>query len=506
MNSDILMITASISLLIVGIVTLFKPMNRIQILLNALLILFVTQLFQTTITPAENNLFITGIIGSLIGVNVIINVLVRSSIVKWMVAVTTILALLLVGKNELMYGEYSLNFGSAKVTGVLVLGFLIGALSRLIQQLLKSFFPSNAFNTIQLTAQIMLLGLFIIPATFFASWFGILLLAVGYFLYDLLATEKNSSFVMALLSIAAIAPFTATFNMESIDMSVGKVMAGFIVGVGAYALGNLASKSTNTIIKLGVLALGLLAVFSVAQLDQVHPAYGGIESYVAAFIGMAVSSLIFRNHVVGNILLPAFVFIGFVLPSNLVEQTPEETVSTDKETTTVQTTQDPAGIDASQLSGKFSIVSETAVISFQLGQKGGITKGAIKNFEGTVDFGNDINSAKFNVKLPTKKLTTFNSMRDESVLGAAYLNAAKYPAMSFSSDKMEAKEDGYLLKGNFTLLGKTNPEEVLIKYLGEKDGKKQFFGKAAIDRTKYGMASSPQEGNIVDFIFTIELK
>lgn len=510
MVSDFNLLLASIALLVVGVIFFLRYSSRSQHLLHVLFILLTVQFLQRDIAPIDNSFFVTGIIGGLIGMNLLVSLLMKTNKLRWTVPVASIIIVLFVGKNNLLYKDYSLDFSDIKITGLILLGFIAGVIPILLKLMLKRFFNEYERQTIQSVAKILLIGLFIIPATFFASWYGIVLLATGYFLFSCYNNEEiDNNPVIPLLAIASVSGFISLYNIENIDVSVGKALAGLIIGSGVCFLGVVAAKSLSKSVGLGLIILGILMIGLITILNNIHPAYGGVESFSAALIGMAISSLLVGNDSTSYVLYPAFLIIGLTLPSDpFGKNENEEKIvidTVDSKAIEQSMPEEPKGLDASVLSGKYTIVSETAAISFQLGPKGGITKGAIQNFEGTVEFGNILEAAKFNVKLPTKKLTTFNSMRDESVLGGAYLNAEKYPLMSFNSSKMEKKDDGYILHGNFTLLGKTNPEHVFIKYLGEKDGREQFSGKAAIDRTKYGMASSPQEGNVVDFTFTIEL-
>ncbi len=507
MISDTYTSLTAIVLLTVSFVLFFRYNQKIQTFFSLLLVLFSLHFLQSDITPIESSFFATGLIGGLLALNVALSSFVQNNKFRWIAPIVSLIVVLLVGKSELMYKDYSLDFSNTKVIGTIVLGFLIGVISSVLTRLLKSFFNATESDTITTTATIVLTGLFVIPATFLVSNYGILLLASGYFLYNMYSSKKQDFVIIGLLSIAVVSVLSNHYSVESIDLSIGKIIAGLIVGAGAYSLGVLGLKSTNKIIGFGLIVLGIITVALITLLNNVHPAYGGTESLLAGFFGMAITSFVIGKNEISNIFFPAFLAIGLLLPSDPFAESGIETTTDASTTQTGEVApEEPKGVDASELSGKFKVVSKTAVISFQLGPKGGITKGAIKEFEGSVDFGTDINTAKFNIKLPTKKLTTFNSMRDESVLGGAYLNEPKFPLMSFSSATMTAKEDGYLLQGTFNMLGKTNSEEVFIKYLGEKDGKKQFIGKAAIDRTKYGMASSPQEGNVVDFTFTMELE
>lgn len=511
MASDFNLLLSSIAILAAGIIFFIKNNFRIQTILNVLLILLTVQFLQRDVIPVENSLFMTGIIGGLVGINLLFSSLLKTSKFRWAIPIASILLMLFVGKNDLLYKDYPLDLADLKITGLIFLGFLVGVIPVILKFVLKRFFPEDQKDIIQSVAQVALIGLFIIPATFFASWYGIILIATGYFLFSCYyqGGNNNNNPVVSLLAIASVSGFISLYNIENIDLSVGKVLAGLIVGAGTYFLGILASKSLSKSVGLGLIALGILTVGLITILNNVHPAYGGIESFLAALVGMSISGLLLGNNSISGIFYPAFLIVGLTLPSDPFVTTENEakttTIATDSAVNGETIIEEPKGLDVGVLSGKYIIVSETANLSFQLGPKGGITKGAIQNFEGTIDFGTAVETAKFNVKLPTKKLTTFNSMRDESVLGGAYLNAQKYPLMSFSSSKMEKKDDGYILKGNFTLLGKTNPEDVFVRYLGEKDGLLQFSGKGTIDRTKYGMASSPQEGNMVDFTFTIEL-
>lgn len=512
MISDFNLLLSSGAVLVVGITLFLKYNSKFEHLLYSLLILITIQFLQGDVTPVESSMFMTGIIGGIIGINLLFSILIKTNKLRWVIPVLSVVAVLFLGKNNLFYKEYSLDLSELKITSLIFFGFIIGVIPIVLKRMLKKFFPDNDSETISSVAQVILIGLFMIPATFFASWYGIILLATGYFIFSCYYSEINkitNNPIIPLLAIASVSGFITIYSIENIDLSVGKVLAGLIVGIGVYFLGNLATKSSNKLMGLGLISLSILVVGFITILNNVHPAYGGVESFSAALIGMAVSGMLIGNNVVSGILYPAFLIIGFTLPSDPFTNTNNEETTTGVSTEILNNQsviEESKGLDVSTLSGKYIIVSETANLSFQLGPKGGVTKGGIQNFEGTVDFGNAIETAKFNVKLPTRKLTTFNSMRDESVLGGAYLNAEKYPLMSFSSSKMEKKDDGYILQGNFTLLGKTNPEDVFLKYLGEKDGKQQFSGKSSIDRTNYGMASSPQEGNVVDFTFTIELE
>jgi polyisoprenoid-binding protein YceI len=184
-----------------------------------------------------------------------------------------------------------------------------------------------------------------------------------------------------------------------------------------------------------------------------------------------------------------------------------DTVKTGK--TEVQKTADPfdlPGKNMSDIVGNYKIDDSNSELTFQLGPKGGVTKGAIKLFSGQVEITKEIKRSKFSVILPVAKLTTFNSYRDESLMEASYFNANQFPEMNYSSIIMESEGDYYVIKGDFEMLGKKQKVDVQIKYIGENDeGLPILIGKSSIDRTLFGMQPDPKEGNVVDFQFKIEL-
>jgi polyisoprenoid-binding protein YceI len=168
------------------------------------------------------------------------------------------------------------------------------------------------------------------------------------------------------------------------------------------------------------------------------------------------------------------------------------------------------GLSIDELIGEYEIDDKTSVINFSLGPKGGKTEGEIKNFSGTVKIDEKTGSSSFTVTLPVKNLTTNNDLRDKSLMEKGYFNAGKYPKMTYKSKKLVKIDDYYELDGEFSMLGVSKSLKVKVKYTGsiDKEGVKVpvFIGKAAVDRTQFGMSPDSKEGNSVEFDLRIELK
>ena len=160
----------------------------------------------------------------------------------------------------------------------------------------------------------------------------------------------------------------------------------------------------------------------------------------------------------------------------------------------------------SDIIGEYRFDPSYSRVTFQLGPKGGVTKGAIKEFSGTVYVDAAIEKSRFEVNLPLNQLTTFNAYRDESLVEETYFNVSKFPDMRFEAKSMSSLNDAMTLKGFFMLRGVRLPLNVDVKYVGKSEsGAPIIVGKSTIDRTKFGMKPDAKEGNVVTFEFRAEL-
>jgi len=415
-----------------------------------------------------------------------------------------------IGNKELSFNGYALDFTKFKILLLPILGYVIMVAIDLKLYVIEKFFPEVKKAHTERTVAIIFIGIFSIIATFLASWYGFFLMALGAFAYNCYSKNNRNYVVVALLLLSTISSFMVANNVDGIDLSIGKVIAGLGIGVGAASLGVFGLSMNNKVFGIIISLLGAVLMLGILLANNIHPAYGGIEAFLAAMVGFAFAILLYHNAYIGTALMPIMLLLGMYFandPFALVSQKQNITkdVKLVKKNEPTYNMPQGAGQDWAPIKGAHDIDTESSVISFQLGPKGGITKGEIKQLKGNVVIAENLEESTFSLELPVKGLTTFNSMRDESLMEDIYFNEPKFPIMSFKSTSMSVKEDGYLLKGNFQLLGKSNPQQVQIKFLGEKDGKLLFVGASSLDKTNFGMASSPQEGDIVDFTFQLML-
>ncbi len=123
----------------------------------------------------------------------------------------------------------------------------------------------------------------------------------------------------------------------------------------------------------------------------------------------------------------------------------------------------------------------------------GITKvpGKFKDFKGSFEFDEKTQTLKdLNVEVKTASINTENNDRDGHLKGADFFNVEKFPVATFKISK-PVKLDGKPIKGELTLLGKTQSVAMNVKYNGSINmggtQKTAFDALSKIDRTQFGM-------------------
>ena len=123
----------------------------------------------------------------------------------------------------------------------------------------------------------------------------------------------------------------------------------------------------------------------------------------------------------------------------------------------------------------------------------GITKvpGKFKDFKGSFEFDEKTQTLKdLTVEVKTASINTENNDRDGHLKGADFFNVEKFPVATFKIST-PVKLDGKPIKGDLTLLGKTQSVAMNIKYNGSINmggtQKTAFDALSKIDRTQFGM-------------------
>lgn len=83
-------------------------------------------------------------------------------------------------------------------------------------------------------------------------------------------------------------------------------------------------------------------------------------------------------------------------------------------------------------------------------------KGKFTDFSGTILYDEkDIAKSSVNVTIKATSINTGNDSRDNDLRGVGFLDAAKFPEITFQSQRIEKRSDGYVAVGKLTLHGVT---------------------------------------------------
>jgi polyisoprenoid-binding protein YceI len=111
------------------------------------------------------------------------------------------------------------------------------------------------------------------------------------------------------------------------------------------------------------------------------------------------------------------------------------------------------------LTGTWSVDPGHSNVEFQVKHLGIATvRGAFREFEGTLEIGDDLESAKAYGTVKAASVDTNEPQRDEHLRSADFFDVATHPELTFASTAIRPLDDDTLeIEGELTLHGVTNP-------------------------------------------------
>jgi polyisoprenoid-binding protein YceI len=148
--------------------------------------------------------------------------------------------------------------------------------------------------------------------------------------------------------------------------------------------------------------------------------------------------------------------------------------------------------------------AQTAKIKFDIGGPFGIVHGSFSGLKTTIVFNeNDLAGSSILASIEAKTISTGIGLRNSDLRKKEeWLNADKYPLISFRSKKIEKTSTGYLTEGDLTLKGITKPIEIPFTF-NNKGSAGVFKGKFSINRRDYDLG---KQGGSVKNTMTIMLE
>ena len=105
----------------------------------------------------------------------------------------------------------------------------------------------------------------------------------------------------------------------------------------------------------------------------------------------------------------------------------------------------------------------------------------------------DLAKSSVQITMKTATLVTTNQERTDAVLSQFFLNATKYPEITFTSTKVEKSDDGLTLTGNLTICGVTKEVTFPFTMRGPRldpfgASRVGVEGKMTLNRQDFGVA------------------
>lgn len=130
--------------------------------------------------------------------------------------------------------------------------------------------------------------------------------------------------------------------------------------------------------------------------------------------------------------------------------------------------------------------------------------GVFKKLEGKIVFDEDQPAnAVFDMVIEVRSVETGNPMRNESIAGDNWLNAEKYPYITFKSEGAVKKEEKWFTTGTLSLHGIEHPLELPFSFKPDENGA-LFEGSFVLKMADYKLSDDPAETLLLEIRVPVE--
>ena len=140
--------------------------------------------------------------------------------------------------------------------------------------------------------------------------------------------------------------------------------------------------------------------------------------------------------------------------------------------------------------GRYDIDPDRSAVTFRTRHLFGLApvRGSFAIRGGTVDITEPVTGSSVYAEIETASFRSGYHLRDRSVRSRRFLNAARYPVMTFSAGRLDAEEK--VLSGTLTVGAISQPVSLSIVHYAPSAGSFTARATARIDRTEYGVTAA----------------
>ena len=145
--------------------------------------------------------------------------------------------------------------------------------------------------------------------------------------------------------------------------------------------------------------------------------------------------------------------------------------------------------------GRYAIDSRGSTIAFRSRHLFGVApvRGTMAISQGVVEVADPITDSSVQVEIDTTSFHTGSRHRDGDVRSARFLNAARYPSMTFTSERLDRSNGHWTLTGTLTVRDIARPVSLTIEQSAVQPGTASSFvvyATTRIDRTDFGLTAA----------------
>ena len=145
--------------------------------------------------------------------------------------------------------------------------------------------------------------------------------------------------------------------------------------------------------------------------------------------------------------------------------------------------------------GRYGIDPRASTITFKSRHLFGLAPvhGTIAIRDGLVDIADPFTNSSVQVEIDTTSFDTGNSRRDEDVRSPRFLDADRYPSMTFTSQRLDRSDGRWTLTGTLLVRDVARPVSLTIERSTVPLGRPTSFvvwATTRIDRTEFGLTAA----------------
>lgn len=141
--------------------------------------------------------------------------------------------------------------------------------------------------------------------------------------------------------------------------------------------------------------------------------------------------------------------------------------------------------------GRYEIDASRSTVKFRTRHMFGLgpVRGTFAIRSGSADIAEPLADSAIHVEIDTASFRTRNPLRDRSVLSSRFLDAARFPVISFRDGLVSA--DGRTVHGTLTVREVSRPVSLSIDQMTMADQSFTASATVRVDRTEFGVTAMP---------------